>query len=92
MDKEIIWLIRGSQRKEVFLNLPSTHFTANKFRKELIESKKINISLREMSRHLKDFESRELVSCLNKSDPYNKLYHLTEKGLKTHKKLTKLNL
>ena len=62
LDKNIIWLLRGSQRKEVFLNLPKDPFMSNKLRKELNEKKEASLSLREMSRHLRDFEEKGLVS------------------------------
>lgn len=75
---DIIWLVRGRQRKDVFLNLPDNEFLPNKFRKQL--NNKIPLSLREMSRHLKDFSDRDLVECMNKDDPYNKIYKITKKG------------
>lgn len=87
LDKETIWLLRGSQRKEVFLNLPDKEFMPNKFRKELNEKLDKPVSLREISRHLRDFEKKTLVKCINSEDPYNKFYVLTDKGLKAKEKV-----
>jgi len=56
IDKDTIWLLRGSQRKGVFVNLPDNEFMPNKLRKELNKKAGLNINLREMSRHLRDFE------------------------------------
>lgn len=83
MHEEIIWFLRGSQRKEVFLNIPNKTFMSNKLRKQL----KIKISLREMSRHLKNFKEKGFIKCLNEKDPYNKIYIITDKGKKIKKQL-----
>ncbi len=91
MDKEVIWILRGSQRKEVFLKLPDKEFMPNKFRKELNEKTDLNISLREMSRHLKDFEKKGFVKCANSTDPYNKFYKITDKYTKCKKKVMTLS-
>ena len=80
MDKEVIWIVRGSQRKALFLELPENPFISNKLRKEINEKSGLNLSLREMSRHLNDFQRSGLIKCLNPSDPYNKIYELTQKG------------
>jgi len=87
LDKETIWLLRGSQRKEVFLNLPDKEFMPNKFRKELNKILDKPVSLREISRHLKDFEKRRFVECINSDDPYNKFYRFTDKGFKAREKV-----
>jgi DNA-binding HxlR family transcriptional regulator len=87
VSKEAIWMLRGNQRKEVFLSLPTEPFMANKLRKKLEHT----ISLREMSRHLRDFEEQKLVVCLNKDDPYNKLYQITDKGKKLQKEVNSLS-
>jgi len=87
IDQEIIWLIRGSQRKMVFLNLPKEPFMPNRLRKELNGKLSISLSLREVSRHLRDLEKKKLIRCLNSDDPYNKLYILIEKGIKIRKKI-----
>ena len=76
-------MLRGNQRKDVFLSLPSDPFMSNKLRKKLTNP----ISLREMSRHLRDFEENKIVVCLNKEDPYNKLYQITDKGKKLQKEV-----
>ncbi len=86
VSKEAIWMLRGNQRKDVFLSLPTEPFMSNKLRKKLEHT----ISLREMSRHLRDFEDQKLVVCLNKDDPYNKLYQITDKGKKLQKDVVKL--
>lgn len=80
---ELIWFLRGSQRKRIFLSLPEKEFIPNKLRKQV----NTKISLREMSRHLKDFKEKEYIKCLNETDPYNKLYILTKKGKKMQKQL-----
>ncbi len=90
LDKNIIWLLRGSQRKAVFLNLPKDPFMSNKLRKELNEKKETSLSLREMSRHLRDFEEKGLINCINKEDPYNLFYVITNKGLRILQKLKKI--
>ena len=87
LDRDIIWLLRGSQRKEVFLSLPDKEFMPNKLRKELNSKLKTTLSLREMSRHLRDFEKRGFVKCINSKDPYNKIYKITDKGLKAIEKV-----
>ena len=87
LDRETIWLLRGSQRKEVFLSLPEKEFMPNKFRKELNETLDKPVSLREISRHLRDFEKREFVKCINSDDPYNKFYKITDRGLKAKEKV-----
>jgi len=92
MDKVVIWLIRGSQRKEIFVNIPENLFLSNKLRKVLNNKLKLNLSLREMSRHLRDFEKRAIITCMNKEDPYNKIYQLTNKGKKLKKDLIKTDL
>jgi len=80
LDRDIIWLLRGSQRKEVFLSLPDKEFMPNKLRKELNSKLKTTLSLREMSRHLRDFENKGFLQCLNKEDPYNRIYVMTKRG------------
>jgi len=87
IDKDTIWLLRGSQRKDVFLNLPDNEFMPNKLRKELNQKTDLNISLREMSRHLRDFEERGFVKCINSEDPYNRIYKITDKGLRAIEKV-----
>lgn len=80
---DIVWLLRGSQRKEVFINLPNKEFTPNRLRKKLHPA----ISLREMSRHLKDFKEQGFIRCLNEKDPYNKIYIITNKGKNMKKQI-----
>ena len=92
MNKDIIWLIRGSQRKVLFINLPENPFLSNRIRKELNEKLKMNLSLREVSRHLRDYEKKGLIKCLNPFDPYNRIYELTTKGKRLKKEVLKLNL
>jgi DNA-binding transcriptional ArsR family regulator len=92
MDKTLIWLIRGSQRKAFLSNLPESPFLSNKLRKELNEKHEMNLSLREVSRHLRDFEKKFLVRCLNQKDPYNRIYELTTKGKKIRKDISKSGL
>lgn len=87
LDKNIIWLLRGSQRKIIFLSLPKEPFMPNKLRKGLNDKKEVSLSLREMSRHLRDFEKIGLLNCINKKDPYNKIYAITNKGLNTLQRL-----
>ena len=92
MNQDIIWLIRGSQRKILFLKIPEKPFLSNKVRKELNEKSNIHLSLREVSRHLKDFKKKKLIKCLNPSDPYNRVYELTSKGKKIRKILSDLGI
>ncbi len=40
MNKDIIWLIRGYQRKALFLKMPEKPFLSNRLRKELIKNNK----------------------------------------------------
>ena len=90
-DDDLIWIIRGNQRKEVFFNLPDEEFLPNKLRKTL-QNNDLSLSLREMSRHLRDFNQRNLVECINKNDPYNKIYRLTKKGRNLKSKLIKCSI
>ena len=92
MNKDLIWLIRGSQRKELFLKIPENSFLPNKFRKEMNEKSNTNLSLREVSRHLSDFKNKKLIICSNPSDPYNLIYQLTPKGKKIQGILSKLSI
>jgi len=92
MDKDIIWLIRGYQRKALFLKLPEKPFLSNKLRKELNEKSDMNLSLREVSRHLGNFKRKNLLKCLNSADPYNKVYMLTSKGKKIKEILFKIEI
>ena len=92
MDKTFIWLIRGSQRKNFFLKIPEKTFLSNKIRRELNEKDKMKLSLREVSRHIRDFEKKEIVRCLNPSDPYNRIYELTAKGKKYKKEVLESKL
>lgn len=59
----------------------------NKLRKELNDKLHIQLSLREMSRHLGDFEKRGFLQCANKTDPYNRIYVLSDKGKKLQKEV-----
>ena len=82
-DKDTIWLLRGSQRKLVFLNLPKDAFMSNKLRKELNETLKTSLSLREMSRHLRDFDSQRFFSFWKKDELlklFDKKFDLVEFG------------
>ena len=92
MDKTFILLIRGSQRRAFLSNLPESPFLSNKLRKELNEKHQMNLSLREVSRPLRDFEKKFLVKCLNRKDPYNHIYELTTKGKKIRKEIFKSDL
>ena len=85
LSREVIWLLRGSQRKEVFLNIPENEFMPNKLRREFNKKLNISLSLREMSRHLRDFERKGFLKCINKGDPYNKIYVISEKGKRMRK-------
>ena len=85
LSREVIWLLRGSQRKEVFLNIPENEFMPNKLRREFNKKLNISLSLREMSRHLRDFERKGFLKCINKEDPYNKIYVISEKAKKVRK-------
>lgn len=64
----------------------------NKLRKDVNEKTGLNLSLREMSRHLSDFEEKGLVKCINPNDPYNKIYETTSKGKKLTDEILKSNL
>ena len=92
MNGEIIWLIRGYQRRAFFLKIPEKLFLPNKIRKELNEKLNMNLSLREVSRHLTDLKKKNLIKCLNPSDPYNRVYELTPKGKKIKRGLSKLEV
>lgn len=76
---DFVWLVRGRQRRLVFAKL-KLEFMPNALRKEINQAIAKPISLRETSRHIRDFEERRLVQCINKTDPYNRIYHLTAKG------------
>ena len=78
--KEYAWINMGSQRKEVMGFLPDKPFTAENLRKKINEKISLKLSLREMSRHLKSFIERGILTCLNSSAPYNRLHVLTKKG------------
>lgn len=80
--KEYAWVNMGSQRREVLRMLPNTPFTTEKFRDKINENSSLNISLREMSRHLNSFLNKGFLKCSNPKAPYNKLYSITEKGKK----------
>jgi hypothetical protein len=86
ISKEAIWISGGSQRQNVFKNLPVEPFMPNKFRKKF-EGK---ISLRELSRHLGNFKEQKLIICLNKNAPFNKLYQLTNKGKSLQREINKI--
>jgi len=97
LDKDAIWILRGAQRKTVFINLPKEMFMPNKLRKELNArlqtlGLQVPLSLTEMSRHVKGFERRGLIECSNEEDPYNKIYSLTSKGRKLQSNLSSLKL
>lgn len=92
LDKDTIWVIRGAQRKVVFLNMPKDMFMPNKLRKELNAKLKASLSLREISRHLRGFEQKGLIKCSNHDDPYNKIYILSDKGKKLQESLISLHL
>lgn len=74
------------------MNIHYNLFISNKLRKLLNEKEEFKLSLREVSRHLRDFEERGLVECLNKEDPYNKLYQITQKGKILRGKLVKIEI
>ena len=80
--EEYGWIIRGSQRKILFLNLPNKPITPEEFRKEINQKTKLKLSLREMSRHLNSFVEKKFMTCLTPKAPYNKLYQVTSKGIK----------
>ena len=87
-ESTFVWLIRGSQRSQLFAHLPADEFLPNKLRKSLANS--VKLSLREMSRHLGDFEEKGLVQCFNAQDPYNKIFKLTKAGAKLQDRVRKL--
>lgn len=91
IDKDLVWLLRGRQRKLVFAKL-KPQFMANSLRKEINKELQKPLSLREMSRHLRDFEKKKLVRCLNSEDPYNKIYVISESGKRLQKKLSNFML
>lgn len=87
IDKDLVWLLRGRQRKLVFAKL-KPEFMANPLRREINKELQKPLSLREMSRHIRDFEQKKLVKCLNPEDPYNKIYQTTGYGKKLKSKIT----
>ncbi len=87
-DKGLLWLLIGRQRRLVFSKLKA-EFMPNSLRKEINQEMEKPISLREMSRHMRNFEKRGLIRCLNKKDPYNKIYVLTERGVDLQENLSK---
>ena len=87
-DADFVWLIRDNQRRQLFVRLPVGGFLPNKLRKGLSNS--LKLSLREVSRHLNDFEERKLVQCLNARDPYNKIFKLTKAGAKMQERVRPL--
>lgn len=92
MDKKELWencgwILRGKQRKIVLLNLPKTPLSPESFRKGLNSTTDLKLSLREMSRHLKSFQEKGIISCLTKNAPYGKLYQITPKGSKLKKEI-----
>ncbi len=50
----------------------------------------MTLSLREISRHMRDFDEMCLIKCINKKDPYNKIYEITKKGKRIKESLIKL--
>ena len=82
------WVNLGSQRKEVMKLLPDKPITAEELRKKINNKSSLNLSLREMSRHLTSFLKQELTECLNPEAPYNRLYLVTEIGKKIRKQIT----
>ncbi|MBT6690516.1 hypothetical protein HN903_02050 [archaeon] len=80
--KTYSWVNLGSQRKEVMKLLPDKPITAEELRKKINEKGPLNLSLREMSRHLTSFLEQGLTECLNPEDPYNRLYMITSMGKK----------
>ncbi len=90
IDKDLVWLLRGRQRKLVFAKL-KTQFMPNSLRKEINKELQKPLSLREMSRHIGDFEQKKLVKCLNPRDPYSKIYFMSETGKKLQRKLSEFN-
>lgn len=90
-DKDYIWLIAGNQRRTVYVRL-KPEFLSNQLRREINQTLLKPLSLREISRQIKDFERRRLVRCLNPNAPYNKIYMLTQKGKELQKKLLNSHL
>ncbi len=90
-DADFIWLVRGKQRKLVFAKL-KIEFLPNALRKEVNQGIDKHLSLREISRHVTDFEKRKLVQCINKNDPYNRIYILTSKGKRLQRRIIRSNI
>ncbi len=71
--KELSWVKRGKQRREIIV-----HIVGTKTPTEI--SKKSGYSLNHTSKVLNEFRKHNLVKLLNPEDKTGRLYQLTEKG------------
>jgi hypothetical protein len=75
------WIIRGSMRKFVFLNIKKMT-TPSDIVKQLAgkEGRKSSSHYAQVSRAIAELESQHLVVCLNPKEKTGRFYELTRKG------------
>lgn len=80
----ISWIKRGKQRKFILKHMDSNEPIFPTELMKLINSKEkeIKLSLPEVSRHLLEFEKKEIVKCLDKNLPWGRSYLILGLGLK----------
>jgi predicted transcriptional regulator len=79
------YVVRGRNRKRVFLALESPK-TPTQLSKEL------KIHLPHVSRSLRELESKKLIECLTPSERVGRIYGLSEKGRQVFRLVKKLEV
>lgn len=71
--KELSWIKRGKQRREIIVHLQGTQTPSE-------VAKKSGYSLNHASKVLNEFKKEKFVKLLNPEDKTGRLYELTSKG------------
>lgn len=71
--KELSWIKRGKQRREIIVHLKGTQTPTE-------ISKKSGYSLNHTSKILNEFKKHRMVKLLNPEEKTGRLYQLTQKG------------
>ncbi len=82
MDKDYIWMIKGSQRRKI-ISVMSKRKIPTQIKNDT------DLSLNNVSDVLRNFRQKGIVKCLNPESKTGRIYELTKKGLKIREEYLK---
>lgn len=81
--KEVSWILRGRLKQQVLIHL-------NKPKTATFLSKELKTHRSTISDILKQMKEKEILTCLDPDQPYNRFYKLTQRGKRILKEVSSL--